>query len=393
MTRQEAKALVEKYNQGLATPEERARLERWYHEEQAAQRLSEDEADFLFLKDAIWQGTLQRAGLHQPDSRMKRIRYWSRIGAVAAVLLITLSGTWYFLGDRLFDGRSGIAGAHDIMPGGNRATLKVAGGQSYQLDTAQTGILMDGENIRYADSQPIEGLILQTDNFNDVALPLELATPVGGTYRVTLPDGTGVWLNAASTLTYPSRFDGDERVVELTGEGYFAVAKDRNRPFRVRSRGQEIEVLGTEFNIAAYADEPDIRTTLVEGKVKVKAIGNTLDQSPTTDHRSPVILSPGQQSVVRDGEATVREADVDGAIAWKSGMFRFSEEPLESIMRKVARWYDVDVEFTEPSLRNESFEGIVTRHDRVSAVLRMLERVGSVRFEIRDRRIIVLPKE
>src|SRR5690606_20985095 len=149
-----------------------------------------------------------------------------------------------------------------------------AGGPALLLDSTQSGIIFAGERVMYGNSQPIEGLILHNDNFDDAVKPLTLATPKGGTYQVTLPDGSRVWLNAASALTYPSRFEGNERVVELVGEAYFEVNRRKVdestfQPFKVISKGQSVEVLGTQFNISAYADEKETRTTLVEGSVRL----------------------------------------------------------------------------------------------------------------------------
>ncbi|MGY0036944.1 FecR family protein [Pedobacter sp. NJ-S-72] len=209
-----------------------------------------------------------------------------------------------------------------------------------------------------------------------------METPKGGQYQLVLPDGTKVWLNAASSLRYPVAFQGNERKVELTGEAYFEVAKDKTRPFEVYSNNQVVQVLGTHFNINAYSNEPFVSTTLLEGSVKVT---NSLTNAQK-------IIRPGQQSLIsKDGQAgiEVKNMDLDEAVAWKNGYFMFNEEELESILKKVSRWYNVDVQYEQEELKHQLFSGTLSKYSNVSQVLKKLEMLQSIHFKIEGRKIIV----
>ncbi|HRN56598.1 MAG TPA: DUF4974 domain-containing protein, partial [Agriterribacter sp.] len=271
---------------------------------------------------------------------------------------------------------SELTQAANIAPGGNRATLTLANGSRINLSEAHEGIVINNDRISYEDhSQEI--MQLDKSAIND----LVLSTPKGGTYQVTLPDGTKVWLNAASTLKYPSRFEGAERVVMFSGEGYFEVAKDASKPFRVISDDQEVVVLGTEFNICAYPDEDEKKTTLVEGKVKVSYTGDS----------HTLQLSPSEQSTLKNGQLTSQQVDVAGEIAWREGVFAFRKESLESIMRKISRWYNVDVDLQE-NVAQRTFTGTVSKYENISGVLETLELTNVLHFEIKGNRLIVKPK-
>src|SRR5690606_22741368 len=220
-----------------------------------------------------------------------------------------------------------------------------------------------------------------------------LTTPKGGTYRLTLSDGTNVWLNAASTLRYPAKFTGTERMVELEGEAYFEVSRltrgsDIRVPFRVVSKGQTVEVLGTEFNITAYADEDAVRTTLVEGSVQVVSDGAIETQRP-----QPVTLRPGQQSVVSPDGTQINSVDVSMFTAWKDGLFSFRETEMSDAMRQLARWYNVDVVY-EGAVPETYFFGNIRRDKSLAHALAILKKSG-INFRITkmgDRSsIVVLP--
>ncbi|HMI64109.1 MAG TPA: FecR domain-containing protein, partial [Puia sp.] len=211
----------------------------------------------------------------------------------------------------------------------------------------------------------------------------KIVVPVGGQYRVTLPDGTNVWLNAASSLEYPVEFSGDRRQVTLTGEAYFEVVKNAEMPFIVNvNRKMNVNVLGTNFNIMAYEDEDRISTTLLEGSVKVVDLANPANAK---------ILRPGQQADWSDStKIKVVAAEAEEAIAWKDGQFLFVNEDIHSIMRKLARWYDIKVEYSE-SMKNKSFDGSISRNRNISEVLKLMELTKSVHFTFGEREIIVMP--
>jgi ferric-dicitrate binding protein FerR (iron transport regulator) len=188
-----------------------------------------------------------------------------------------------------------------------------------------------------------------------------------------------VWLNAASTLKYPVAFTGNERLVELTGEAYFEVTHNKAMPFKVKTGQQQVEVLGTHFNINAYTDEKITATTLLEGSVKVT----------TTSRNQKMIIKPGEQSTVNGDTMNVQEVDTDEAVAWKNGYFLFNDENLAGIMKKVSRWYNVEVEYKDISLQSLIFSGTVSKYQNVSQVIKTLELTNAVHFKVLDNRIIV----
>jgi ferric-dicitrate binding protein FerR (iron transport regulator) len=206
-----------------------------------------------------------------------------------------------------------------------------------------------------------------------------LTTPRGGQYRIVLPDGTKVWLNAASYIKFPTTFSGDKRDIELKGEAYFEVAQNAKQPFEVSVSGMQVQVLGTSFNVNAYDDESNIKTSLIDGKVKV------LNQSNAS------ILAPGHEAVMNKNtnDIQVAAADVEDAIAWKNNVFSFQNADIPTIMRQIARWYDVEVSY-EGKVSTEKFVGEVSRNSNVSEVLKILE-LNKVHFRIEGKKITVLP--
>src|SRR5690606_16695043 len=215
-----------------------------------------------------------------------------------------------------------------------------------------------------------------------------LQTPRGGQYTVTLSDGTKVWLNAASSITYPTAFTGKERRVSVTGEVYFEVAHRDDQPLYVVSEQPELKVLGTHFNVEAYGDDTETRTTLLEGSVRVTP---TDPGSPAAAGANATTLKPKQQAVISPGSKAVGVSAVnpDDVVAWKNGLFVFNNESMESVMRKIARWYDVQVVYEDSQPKEELFGGSISRFDDVTTVLRMLEKTGDVRFQVTGRTIFV----
>nr|WP_305121106.1 FecR domain-containing protein [Pedobacter xinjiangensis] len=204
-----------------------------------------------------------------------------------------------------------------------------------------------------------------------------IETPKGGEYQVILPDGTKVWLNSASVLTFPARFTLKNRSVKLIGEAYFEVAKDKQRPFQVNLGRTTVEVLGTHFNIAAYHDDPEIKTTLLEGSVKISGFSKK------------VVLQPGEQASVANDDISVSHPKLTEVMAWKNGYFSFNNEDIKSIMKKVSRWYDVDVEFVG-NISSQQFGGTFNRSKTVEELLAHLEVLGTIKFKMKGRRIIVM---
>jgi len=300
--------------------------------------------------------------------------------AVAAIVLVTLGFSAYWLGG------GGKSTGGDIRPGGNRARLTLADGSVVEL-SEQHGEIIFGDSLYYADGTSLGASV----DGKDVGM-LKLATPKGGQYTIVLPDGSRVWLNAESSLTYPGSFDRVERQVELEGEAYFEISKKNvvngnkttsYKPFTVKTNNQVVRVLGTVFNVSAYPDEKWTKTTLVEGSVAITV---------NRDTKKEYILKPGQQGIADEGGLQVKDIDLAAAVAWKNGQFVFVEEPLESVMQKVARWYNVEVVFEDKTLQRELIEGMVPRYTVVSELLDVLEKGGNVKFKIKDDKIYVIKK-
>lgn len=360
MDRYEAEQLLERYRADNCTDEERRLVEAWLNEELASGELS-TEFDWETTETVIWK----RVEPH------KRHNVWKRLPYVAAMLIAMATVAWYFFDNQLSEdseivGRQGA----DIAPGGNRATLTLDDGRTITLDEARDGIVIGGGEITYNDGNPLTAVEGETTL-------LELSTPKGGTYQITLPDGSKVWLNAASSLRYPSRFGSDERVVELEGEAYFQIKSDRKRPFKVKSNDQFVSVLGTEFNILAYDDELETQTTLVDGSIEI------------FNRRSKKVnrLSPGEQGVIRGNAITIQPVLVEKYIAWKEGRFHFRKTPFEELMRQIARWYDVEIMYNK-DIPKETFSGEMSRNLTLKSVLELLN-VSAVQVEVIDKRLIV----
>jgi ferric-dicitrate binding protein FerR (iron transport regulator) len=279
---------------------------------------------------------------------------------------------------------------NDVKPGGNKAILTLADGTKIVLDDASKGALtsqgnttvikLDDGRLAY-NSQEVSKIPSKAVLYNT------LTTPRGGQYCVTLPDGTLVWLNASTSLKFPVAFAGNERRVEVKGEAYFEVTKNAAMPFVVKAGNEEIKVLGTHFNVTAYSDDKVIKTTLLEGSVEV----SLTNLAGSEKDKSAVTLQPGQQSqCIENTELTVVEADLEEAIAWKNGYFVFNNENIESIMLKIARWYDIKVSYQVDPV-NKNFTGNILRSQNVSEVLSMLESTDAIHFKIEGKSITVMP--
>jgi transmembrane sensor len=326
---------------------------------------------------ARWEPVLQSI-LHpvrtlQPEHTASPVRRLARrIMAAAAVVLLTvgLVRLWRFYRSDHTDTIHIVV----VAPGGNRAVLTLAGGQKIILDSAAAGILAEQGNTHV---QKMRDGLLAYEAGAAPATPLynTLATPRGGQYQLTLPDGTKVWLNAASSLTYPTAFTGGSRTVQMTGEAYFEVVHDKTRPFIVKAGGQTIRDLGTHFNVNAYTDEPAQVTTLLEGEVTVG------------DHA----LRPGEKaSVDAAGDIRVEQGDPDQAVAWKNGLFDFTDAGLQVVMRQLSRWYNVEVTY-EGNIPPRQFTGMIGRSLTLNQVLTGLAK-ERVHYRIeKGNRLIITP--
>lgn len=379
--------LIEKYEAGTATPEEIAELNAWYH--------SFDDTETAVFSDQPMESVQFGRAIKEKINRSLRPetpviyrRNWFR--AAAVVLIVVLGAAFYYWRQPLSD-KQLAEKAPDaplpvlVVPGGNKALLTLADGSTIILDSASNGLLGTQGNIKI---QKLENGLLayevngKTITENDAAFYNTISTPRGGQYKVTLSDGTTVWLNAASSIRFPVVFTGAQRLVEVTGETYFEVAKNASKPFKVKTVNQEVEVLGTHFNINAYDDEASIKTTLLEGKVKVTVPGNTATQSAR-------FLKPGQQSgISKSGQINIiNNADTEEAVAWVKGRFQFENTDLRTMLRQFARWYDVEVEYRGPV--DLYFTGQLTRNEQVTKVFKQLELTGEVHFRMEGRKVIV----
>ena len=353
-SREYIETLAHKFRSGTLTPQEHADFEAWYTSHSDEQFGHTDAGNPDRAMRRMYRRI--RSSIHPDSSR--RITHW--LPYAAAVIVLSLAGFFFWeqtqtVGDQTTKEQE-LATA-EILPGGNRATLTLSDGRTVDLDSAQTGIIIRDGNIDYHDGTTIHASIHHSSSITYHSL----TTPKGGTYQVTLPDGSKVWLNAGSTLKYPSRFTAGERLVEIVGEGYFSVARDESKPFKVISSGQQIEVLGTEFNISAYADENSTQTTLVNGSVRVVPAAG-----------APVHMRPGEQATLRGAQLEIRPVDIVHATAWKNGRFSFDGKSFDQIMNEMARWYSLTVAY-EGGVPTDRFIGDAFRTDKLSTVMRFLE--------------------
>lgn len=373
MDKERVRILLEKFRAGTLTDDDRAILESWY-----LHRASDphDDLDDRELAENLLR--IERRVIAQTKPRAYRMPYiW---GAAAAVVVIASVAVWYFSGmTEQGYGRYEVTNQQDVQPGGNRATLTLANGRVVVLDEEQAGIVMGGE-LTYRDGTPVAVNREPVAMANPDGTPTihTLTIPKGGQYQLELPDGSQVWLNAGSTLRFSSDFNQRDRLVELEGEAYFEVKKlggtERRPaiPFKVKTNGQEITVLGTGFNVTAYGEDQLVKTTLVHGSVEINCgTGGDI-----------VKLMPGQESIRSSTGITVADVDVAVATAWKTGKFRFNETELHEVMRQLSRWYDLEIEY-QGVIPERYFYGVFSRDKPLSEVLDVLKE-SEVNFEIKQ---------
>jgi transmembrane sensor len=402
MEKQELRQLLDKYLDNRCTDEENTLLDNWY--------LEFELEDLPPLTDA----QLEEIDSMQPpvvkSKKRPPLSFYILIGIAAALAITVISlAVW----PQIHSSRYGT----DIEPGSDQAVLTLSNGQKINLSDAKDGTLAEQGNViisksgsgeltfkikqdevlvnptdRAKPTDSIRGKLAQVPDLNQLN---SVTTPRGGQYAIVLPDGTKVWINAGSTLRFPSSFiDLPERRVELIGEAYFEVQKATNLmdklrkriPFIVKTSKQEVTVLGTHFNINCYNDEPNTKTTLLEGSVRIA----TLPTAEGAGAARETTIKPDQQAVLTGSSLKVNQIDADDAVAWKNGEFMFRAESLESIMRKISRWYGVDIVYEDKQVGKKLFGGTISKFQKVSEVLSMLELTGEVQFKIDDRTITVM---
>ncbi|SUJ26735.1 fec operon regulator FecR [Sphingobacterium spiritivorum] len=366
----ESEKLLLKYIEGKATARQQTIVEKWYADLEVT-----DTSGFTDLEK---QQQLDSIRQQLPGHKAQRIKLWPRIMVAASVLLIIAAGVIYY--KRAFQTGQihALTHASDISPGHTGATLTLADGRQIILSDAEEGEIAQEAGMRVtktADGQ-ILYQILETEAGNNKTNTLSTAN--GQTYVLTLPDQTKIWMNAASSLTYNTTlYSAGKRKVELTGEAYFEVAKDKKHPFVVKTANQEVEVLGTHFNINSYEDEKGVSTTLIEGSVRVKS------------GQSSQLLKPGQQAVNTADGIVVNEVDMESILDWKDGDFSLNEVDLKTAMRKISRWYNVEIVYSPSVPADIQTGGWISRKNKLSAVLRLMESSGLVHFKVEGRTVYV----
>ncbi|UTN03956.1 FecR domain-containing protein [Flavobacterium bizetiae] len=379
MNENEILALLKKYQEGTLSNEDKDKVDAWYLHKASNSNLQLNEYE---LEDS-YQYLKEKLPLKQET---KVIRIWPRVAVASSIAVLLGTGIFYFTKTK----EQPIQVAEkpqEIAPGGNRGILILSNGKQIVLAdiSAKDTIAKEGEEDEVTIKMGANGVITYIINPNtdaskaDANLFNTLSTPTGGQYNIVLADGTKVYLNAVSSIKYPTQFNGDQRIVELDGEAYFEVAKNKNKPFIVKSGDQDIEVLGTHFNVHAYDNESVVKTTLLEGSVAVSY------------KNQKAILKPGQQSNVSDKftKITVKQVDTEAAIAWKNGRFKFDNADLKTVMRQLERWYGIKVEYRGdvPDVR---FNGGTFMNKNLSEVLKVLE-LSNIKFKVEGKTIIVYP--
>lgn len=379
MEQAEINTLIEKYINGTASPAEEKQLLEWYRS--ADHRVvevpvdNEDEPEQLRirmlnnLQSHIAGTDIHGTDIHGTVIKTKRKNSWLR--AAAAIFISGVAG--YLLWQPGSANKTAITTTekqifNDLPAGGNKAVLTLADGSVIVLDSAANGMVAQQGNTQIIKSNNGQ-LVYTINSYEAISVPQfnTILTPRGGQYKIVLPDGSVAWLNAASSLRFPTAFTGKERLVELTGEGYFEVKKDASKTFIVSlNENTTVKVLGTIFNINAYRDEPFINTTLLQGKVSISAGNNQ------------AVLKPGQAAEIAAGKTQIviaENADTEAAIAWKEGLFKLTMADLQTVMRQVARWYDVEIVYKD-GIPAGHIVGTVSRNMSLSNVLKLLEVSG-----------------
>nr|WP_294788531.1 FecR domain-containing protein [uncultured Flavobacterium sp.] len=377
MNKTEILVLLQKYQEGTLSPEDQDKLDAWYLHKASNSNLQlneyELEDSYEYLKTKL------------PLQETKVVRLWPRVAVAASIAVLLGTGIFYFSPSKQQPVQV-VAKPQEIAPGGNRGILTLSNGKQIVLSdiSAKDTIAKEGEENEVTIKMNANGEITYVINPNAAGSKDDnsfntLSTPTGGQYNIILADGTKVYLNAVSSIKYPTQFNGDQRVVELEGEAYFEVAKNKSKPFIVKSENQSIEVLGTHFNVHAYNNESVVKTTLLEGSVAVSY------------KNQKTILKPGQQSDAADhfSKIKVREVDTEEAVAWKNGRFKFDNADLKTVMKQLERWYGITVQY-RGDVSDVRFNGGTFRNKNLSEVLKVLE-LSNIKFKVEGKTVIVDP--
>lgn len=385
-------SILDKYQEGTASAAEKALIEEFYRRLEMAGTTELTAEEEGALKDAMYKQIAARAWSSQATIiPIKRKNY--NIVAAAAVLVTLIGAGSYFwlLKPTTPQPPTGTAKVkpQDLPPGRDAAILTLADGQTIILDSANGTISKQGSATVINNNGRVSYANATGNESQPAVVYNKVSTARGNQYQLILADGSKVWLNSASSLRFPTSFTGNRREVELDGEGYFEITKNAAKPFHVKTRTQDVEVLGTHFNVNAYSDEAAIKTTLLEGSVIVKSeVGG---QKSEATAQNSVTLKPGEQSVLSQANSPFtidHSPDIDQVMAWKNGWFEFDDTDIQTIMRQVSRWYDVDIKY-ETKTNNEKYGGRISRNLNLSNILKMLENYG-VHFRLTGKTLYVI---
>jgi ferric-dicitrate binding protein FerR (iron transport regulator) len=379
MGKEEFRKLLRRYTEGKCNPQEQNRVENWYRGYEDPQMDTFSYGRMVKDRDIILQDLLAKTSTRKT---LRLPSVWKVAASIAIIGGLCIS-TYFYLNKSERFSRENQNVQADIGPGKSQAILKLANGKTISLDKTPNGTIenMEDAKVNKTDS----GMVVFSEqassgkNQNAILLYSELSTPKGGKYSLTLSDGTKVMLNASSSIRFPDHFISGKRVVYVTGEVYFDVRhlKD-NAPFVVILPQQQVEVLGTRFTINSYQDEPGIKTTLMEGSVKV---------SSTTSGKS-VVLSPGEQAIISNANVSKNLVNTDISTAWLNDDFLFIDADLPSIMKQLQRWYDVDVTY-KTNVDGIHFSGAISRKKTLQEVLETMSSIKKLNFKLQNRTIII----
>lgn len=372
-------SLIKKFEQGRASDTEMHELEAWFQSFEHNPNITEGfspEQRFkakAALFSRINESIDRELDIPPPRRQAKQVSIFARLMIAASILIAVSVSAYFFLRQQKPVEQTAENLTTDFAPGNNKAMLTLGNGQKIVLTGAKNGRLATQGNVvinKTADGEVVYG----SDGKNEAIAMNTMTTPRGGSYHLTLSDGTGVWLNASSSIKYPTAFTGTGREVEISGEVYFEVAHNAQMPFRVKTGTQTVEVLGTHFNINGY-DKP-VKTTLLEGSIALAA----------GDLKK--VIKPGQQAMVMPGDIRTQRVDVDEIVAWKDGFFDFTDADIQTVMREFSRWYDIDVVFDGP-VTTETFTGRIPRSWSFAKVLKLSKSFKSIHLTIEGRRVMV----
>ncbi|RDC58587.1 FecR family protein [Pedobacter chinensis] len=383
MNQDELQHLLSKYNSQTATPEEKRVVEEWY-EHVNGNEPDAGNSDLFAVKNKIHKKIQRGIKKKRNHTKLKLKSFYINLFRAAVLILALLGGTYLYLkqSDSGASTKVSLSKEKPIKPGGNNAVLLLADGSQVILNEAVDGQVVDQPGVKITKTKSGELVYrfigksnLEEAQFNTVT------TPRGGQYHLILVDGTGVWLNAGSSIKFPTVFSGASRKVEVTGEVYFEVSKNKSKPFIVNTDQSEIKVLGTHFNINAYPDEDYQRTTLLEGSIEI------------SKGREKQLLSPGQQASISKSSDVIKLKeidDVEAVVAWKNGYFQFEKADLQSVMRQISRWYDTEVSYNG-QIPVKEYNGKLPRNAEVKKLIEMLSYTG-IHCKVERNQITVNPK-